>query len=121
MVILDIFLFFFILFCRCQLNKQTLYYGFLLPMCLIMLHNIIVFCLVVKVISQQAKQQAKSSKNQLLCYALFSVIIFRDSNNYILFFIHTRNTQEEGPVCGVCIYPGFIGGAVVIQCMGSCR
>ena len=117
MVILDIFLFFFILFYRCQLNKQTIYYGFLLPMCLIMLHNIIVFCLVVQVISQQTK----ASKNQLLCYVLFSVIIFRYSNNYILFFIHTRNTQKEGPVCGVCVYPGFIGGAVVIQCLGCCR
>jgi len=38
---------------RCALSKTTLYYGWLLPMSIIILHNLVVFGLVLRVLCQE--------------------------------------------------------------------
>ena len=43
---------------RCQLKQRMLYWGYLLPMVLIILHNIVIFCLVLRVIFKQGNMAA---------------------------------------------------------------
>ena len=41
--------------CRCGLHDNMLYFGYLIPLCLLMVANMVVFCLVYKAIGRHHK------------------------------------------------------------------
>ena len=43
---------------RCMLKPQALYYAYLLPLGLIMVHNVVVFAMVIRVLMSQGHTQA---------------------------------------------------------------
>ena len=48
---------------RCSLRKTTLYFGWLLPMSFIILHNLIVFAMVIRVLASNNPAQAPLTSN----------------------------------------------------------
>ena len=56
---------------RCQLHPNTLYYGFLIPMCLVITHNIIIFGLVVRVLISKRHAPGKMNFKLYLTNFIF--------------------------------------------------
>jgi len=66
--------------CRCSLRTGTLYFGWLLPMSIIIVHNLVVFALVLRVLAASQPGHAPLASNILLFVVYFV---------YLLKLIHT--------------------------------
>jgi len=64
--------------CRCSLRSSTLYFGWLLPMCVIILHNLVVFTLVVRVLAASQPGHATFNSRLTVSRSVLVMITIRN-------------------------------------------